>query len=269
MTYLELLQTADWKEKRKKILIRDKWECQKCFNNSIISNHNVGLFEAENNKIYGTTKRILIDNENSSFGGMVGDYIVPYLSSNLVAYFNEGNGYINIIALRNLCIEELKLIKHKEGVTQRYALKRFEKIQTRNFQDTEEIDNDEKNRKERLKEFILNTNNVYKQLSIKSIENYKWVFSRLDIHHEYYQDGCLPWEYSDDALVALCRICHETHHRNKEIVHLDISGRDIGKLNPCQRCSGLGYLQQYNHIENGICFLCNGNRYIEFIKKPI
>ena len=250
MTYLELLQTADWKEKRKKILIRDNWECQKCFNNSIISNNNVGLFETKNKKMYAVTKRILNYNENNTFGGMVGDYVVPFLNSNLVAYFNHVNGYLNIIGLRNFCLEELNLIKHKDDVIQRYALKRLEKIQNRSFQNTEQINNEEENRKERLEEFILNTNKIYKQLSIKSIEKYKWVYSRLDIHHKYYQDGCLQWDYPNEALVAFCRICHETHHRSKEIVHYDKSGRDIGKLNPCPKCSGLGYLQQYNHVEN-------------------
>ena len=269
MTYPELLQTSEWKEKRKKILARDKWECQKCFNNSITSNHNVGLFEAKNKIAYGVTKRIFIQNENGSFGGLVGNYIVPYLNSNLVAYFNQEEGYINVVGLRKLCVEELKLIKHKLDTTKRYALKEFKREKTRNFQDTEDVNNDEKDKKKRLDEFILNRNNVFKQFSIKSIENYKWVFSRLDIHHKYYQDGRLPWEYPNDALLTLCRSCHETHHRNEEILHFDESGRNIGKLNPCPKCLGLGYLQQYNHIENGICFLCNGSRFVEFIKKNL
>jgi DnaJ-class molecular chaperone len=27
----------------------------------------------------------------------------------------------------------------------------------------------------------------------------------------------------------------------------------------CPRCNGSGYLPQYGHVENGICFRCRGN----------
>lgn len=28
---------------------------------------------------------------------------------------------------------------------------------------------------------------------------------------------------------------------------------------PCDKCDGLGFLTQYAHIENGLCFKCNGS----------
>lgn len=33
----------------------------------------------------------------------------------------------------------------------------------------------------------------------------------------------------------------------------------------CPRCSGVGHLDHFKHIQNGICFLCHGNKEI-FIK---
>ena len=37
----------------------------------------------------------------------------------------------------------------------------------------------------------------------------------LQVHHRYYEDGLLPWEYPDDALVTLCEDCHKDIHRNR------------------------------------------------------
>ena len=34
----------------------------------------------------------------------------------------------------------------------------------------------------------------------------------LQVHHLYYQDGKKPWEYPNDALVVLCKKCHEETH---------------------------------------------------------
>lgn len=31
----------------------------------------------------------------------------------------------------------------------------------------------------------------------------------LEVHHLYYKAGLEPWEYSSDALVTLCNVCHE------------------------------------------------------------
>ncbi len=31
----------------------------------------------------------------------------------------------------------------------------------------------------------------------------------LDVHHSYYQNGLMAWEYPDEALHCLCHECHE------------------------------------------------------------
>lgn len=33
-------------------------------------------------------------------------------------------------------------------------------------------------------------------------------FTNLHIHHLYYKNGVMPWEYPDDALITLCQLCH-------------------------------------------------------------
>lgn len=39
----------------------------------------------------------------------------------------------------------------------------------------------------------------------------------LQVHHKYYIDGNMPWEYDDDALVTLCEDCHKERHRYGDI----------------------------------------------------
>jgi hypothetical protein len=34
----------------------------------------------------------------------------------------------------------------------------------------------------------------------------------LQVHHNYYIFGKLPWEYNDDAYITLCRYCHMKEH---------------------------------------------------------
>jgi hypothetical protein len=90
------------------------------------------------------------------------------------------------------------------------------------------------------------------------------------IHHKYYVTGLDPWEYQDDALVAYCPECHRTIHKqllnNLDYVPVYRLNKYSGLLEktfrqPCLRCEGAGYFQEYRHIQNGVCFRCNGQRF--------
>ena len=35
---------------------------------------------------------------------------------------------------------------------------------------------------------------------------------RLQVHHLYYVDGNMPWEYPNEAMVTLCSVCHRKEH---------------------------------------------------------
>ena len=97
-------------------------------------------------------------------------------------------------------------------------------------------------------------------------ENNKWFYVKnLHIHHNYYQDEKLPWEYPDDALCTLCWVCHEQLHQNMQITWRDKNGIEIGELTYCNRCFGAGWFPQYSHIQGGICFRCRGARYEELV----
>jgi hypothetical protein len=94
----------------------------------------------------------------------------------------------------------------------------------------------------------------------------KWAYVfRISVHHKYYRDGLMAWDYPNEDLMTLCWECHEELHLNSKVQHFDIFGNLKGDYSPCIRCYGLGYLPEYNHIDHGVCFRCNGARYEELI----
>ncbi|MCM1070771.1 MAG: HNH endonuclease [[Clostridium] fimetarium] len=90
---------------------------------------------------------------------------------------------------------------------------------------------------------------------------------QLEVHHRFYIYKADPWEYPNDALVTLCRSCHELVHKTlPPLIYANKFGGLIRMMfTPCKRCSGYGYLSEYRHINNGICFRCHGHRFEELI----
>jgi tetratricopeptide (TPR) repeat protein len=86
---------------------------------------------------------------------------------------------------------------------------------------------------------------------------------RLHVHHTYYLKDALPWEIEDDGLVSLCKKCHRKRHDREIIKVYQKNDNRFNEVNYyfsiCPRCNGTGHLPQFNHVENGICFLCFGN----------
>jgi 5-methylcytosine-specific restriction endonuclease McrA len=81
----------------------------------------------------------------------------------------------------------------------------------------------------------------------------------LEVHHHFYIQGKLPWQYKLQDLTSLCRKCHEKVHRGTKLIfYTDDSKTNPQTVDNCNRCSGTGYIPEYNHVENGICFECGG-----------
>jgi hypothetical protein len=82
----------------------------------------------------------------------------------------------------------------------------------------------------------------------------------LNVHHKYYIKGLAPWEYEDNALITLCEDCHKTIHQSHVPVYRKIGSQLLfsGNSKTCERCDGCGYLPQYSHVADGICFSCWG-----------
>jgi hypothetical protein len=41
----------------------------------------------------------------------------------------------------------------------------------------------------------------------------------LNCHHKYYVKGKMPWDYPPDALVTVCKACHEKRHEKQIIIY--------------------------------------------------
>lgn len=110
--------------------------------------------------------------------------------------------------------------------------------------------------------YIINICHKNKHISILLyLQNYNPFFFRLNIHHKYYIEGHNPWDYEEEALTTLCEECHAKFHSTTTVpIYKDIRGTKVHvcDADTCPRCGGSGYLPQYSHVENGICFECWG-----------
>lgn len=90
----------------------------------------------------------------------------------------------------------------------------------------------------------------------------------LHVHHKYYIQTNRAWQYDNDALITLCSTCHQdTHNKNTIPVYSDESMIEQLNLTKCSKCNGSGYLGEYHYYLNGICFGCNGYKYLELIQR--
>lgn len=97
----------------------------------------------------------------------------------------------------------------------------------------------------------------------------KIVFSdkhyHLEAHHTRYILNRLPWDYKNEDLITLCNHCHtEFHQHNKVPVYSEDELIEL-EYEPCPNCNGTGYIPEYKHVQAGICFQCNGEKYLTFL----
>ncbi len=106
-----------------------------------------------------------------------------------------------------------------------------------------------------------------RRLPVEQFRDLKWIeVNYLHIHHKYYWLNKNPWEYPNDALQTLCWKCHEELHANSIIPAYNSRFELFDNYEVCTRCYGAGYLPQFFHVQAGICFQCNGNRFVQIRK---
>jgi hypothetical protein len=117
---------------------------------------------------------------------------------------------------------------------------------------------------EKIQHIRIVTNEYYILLEFHQNENSSHIFPRLNVHHTFYYYGnIVPWGYYWEDLITLCEECHGLLHKKEEIPIYDTSLKKINdELELCNRCKGTGFLPQYRHVQNGICFKCRGTKKI-------
>lgn len=97
------------------------------------------------------------------------------------------------------------------------------------------------------------------------VPHFKMVYSdkhyHLEVHHTRYILNRLPWDYDNDDLITLCNHCHTEFHQNNKVPVYSENGLKDLEYKMCDKCNGIGYISQYLHIQEGICFQCGGEKY--------
>jgi hypothetical protein len=89
----------------------------------------------------------------------------------------------------------------------------------------------------------------------------------LHVHHTFYIFGNLPWEYNYETLKTVCHNCHCEIRSSENIpVYSNKNMKEKLSLTVCPRCNGTGFLKEYHYFKDGVCFSCQGRKYLEFIK---
>jgi hypothetical protein len=251
-TYRELLESPDWKTKREQIIKRDYHTCQKCNNHKLLDARSLAIANFPKRRKDFTVYSL------SEYHNPPEEYKTLFIPNrlnipdiDLVIYFSIENNNIKLLAARISYPDDpyrLMLFHNKEMFDK-------EKLGFGEIFKLESELNDNQI-----------TNALLNQSAFEKFENYDWLYiAGLHVHHTYYQDSLLPWQYPQSALTTLCWYCHEEFHSNQKVKHLDKEGTQIGYLTPCFRCHGAGYFPEYFHVEQGICFRCEGAKYEELI----
>lgn len=264
-SYRDLLQSDYWRVKREEIVNRDKNKCQHCFNKSHLE-YRLSTFSLKPYK--GNSTIIKIDNSNDTeifteriFTFYLSLKIAP--KDRLIVVYKEDSNFSKIIGFfsTNISISENEIDEEIEKNISNELLK-FEPYMREAMRSY-------------LKSYASPRRLIISKLiekkikaSIHSLElnTFNWSeVKNLHVHHKYYQMGKLPWDYPNEALVTLCWSCHEDIHKKEKTKWLDENGQIVGLLTPCPRCFGAGDFPEFNHIQNGICFRCNGAKYEDLI----
>ena len=267
MTYIEQLETEQWKKIRNEVLLRDSNKCQHCYNLNLVKDASESYISSLTRIEYindlNKNAFVLSNSLNSEelYHIYVSQQEINFLNTNVILYSKKTSNQKEVIlGIRHLTPVEISVFNKYKKIHQ-ITMENF----TKNSFDIFSIKNDylnalQKNKLNKISE--LNSKKINEKFS-----DFSWKYIRgLHIHHKYYIKNFKAWEYDLDALITLCFDCHENLHKNEIINVYNSSLQLTGNYNYCKRCHGAGRFPEFSHIQSGICFRCNGERYEELIK---
>jgi len=232
LCYKDLLYTREWLSKREHIKNRDQYRCTTC------------------NKF--PSDEVYFNRETNLKEGYTFIFDLPFNPSRIETHNRKEQEYFQIPNDTRYKIELFyELIK--ENFNNIYAvidlLKEPISSQIKLLNDLKTFSKFEQ---------IEHGDNPKVKMNSKVIE--------LHVHHHYYVKDRLPWEYPDLSLITLCNECHwELHKEHRIPFYKDELFNELQKLTVCPRCNGAGIFPEYHHVQNGVCFECNGAMYLELI----
>lgn len=289
MTYTELLQQKEWWSKCNQILSRDRFTCRDCRN---IGFHNGGSF-IKLDRIEDLNSMLYNWHFNGTHFSECWNHFPlnkPYPTDDIEFHIESSEDDLIVYNLRNFSyknslFKSLFTIPDRVMTVSKNKIERMDatvycvhnisnKINSKDtfgtaylFEFPQIISNEIYVNIEYSVPFKFDST-IYDRITInitygKRVLSLKYnacdlPLNGLNIHHTYYIKGYKPWEYDSGALVTLCTNCHKKRHENSSVPYYNHEMMLIGNLNVCDRCGGRGYLPQYSHVENGICFKCGG-----------
>lgn len=244
ISYNSLLKTSEWKNKRDEIVRRDKKCCTNCGKTQTISHLNYLITFQTNDKLINNT----IIYENHSLRSIkeelglknINVLTSPFIENRYCAISDNGTLFlVNWENIKEVPPPELAIYNGLTQLGKSYLIiaKKDEKFVNETFSVP-----------------ILSENTII-----------------LHVHHKFYIENKLPWEYENDSLITLCNWCHwDLHEKTNVPIYTMINGQlhDLLYI-PCKRCNGAGVIPKYKHVVNGLCFRCNGRLYEEIIATMI
>ena len=247
LNYADLLKRPEWSSKRLEILRRDNNKCSMCHNSKLLADFRIS-YVASGTYSSGKVVFIVYDKEKLRTERCVTDLLKPYVDELFRTYDQRG-----LICLSNGSGAFCRLI----GMV---FTEELINVYPRNaeIKDMLSIAQDHQKKQEKY----------LKELDEVHFNKLNWENVRtLHIHHKYYLLDKMPWEYDNEALQTLCWHCHEELHKEIKIPCYNEKFNLMVLYTPCQRCYGAGVFPEFNHVQHGICFRCNGARFEELINK--
>lgn len=219
--YAKLLQTSEWRNKREEILKRDKYRCIKCDNARLLENTDCKLyFEGRQERASLPESWVIRLLDKLDTYELYFQGSLSNLPRNTRLFVKKiDNSYAELVAMAT--DSTCTILKN---------LNEIEKIK------------------------------VYSKNIPYDNNNLDFFMVRgLHVHHHYYIKNKKPWEYINEALIALCEHCHHEFHESNEVKVYENEKMEDFEFRPyCEKCGGSGYLSEYHYHCGGICFNCNG-----------
>lgn len=254
MNYKDLLQTQEWKNKREFILERDNHTCRRCGNCSSLHMQTfVGLMPSDDEDFL---KDILIS-KSSNFNTNI---------ATLNCFTDVGQVIAKTPLKTGSISNDEKLVLILNLVFKRNITYPFNGSTIGNLNENILING--------------NTNKIFFDIGLEcnhEIDVQKMEFDKegiwltyeknanefikskyLHVHHLCYREDKMIWSQDDDEYMTLCNVCHAIIHNNQMIPYYDEFGNIYQYMHPCWKCGGRRYLDCYRHVDNGICYGCNG-----------
>lgn len=251
--YQVLLKNPLWLLKRKEILERDNYTCKRCGCGKK-TQHKTKAYNFEVDFPYEVE---FIESYNSSFNiiRIIKKNVFNIIGKTQISQdsFNKKNKYSLVLNFGVRGVLDNYFNGSMENQSSTYNRFFFEEYPNKDI-----LNSAYKQITDLTKEIDLD--NIW-FVDEKNIGLYEKNFLSLHIHHKCYRSNYQIWNQNNLEYVTLCNICHNTIHKNINIPFYDKYENVSHFMKACDRCNGTGFLTQYSHIQNGLCFKCNGNCY--------